>query len=306
MKIATVTTLNANLEDTLSFINYHLNCGIDHMYLFFDNPDDVALPILANYPKLTCTPCTDQHWKKVGCEANSRIEIRQTLNADYAFDLCRKSEFDWIAHIDVDELVYSGQKSIKNILASTDTKISYLSMPPLEAIPSSLNCKNPYKEIKNFKVLIRDKHQLESLPRKNEVLYLGEYLRGHLSGKSFTRISDNIKSLNIHKPTSHNPVLLNESSHKDCFILHYDCYNFENWLKKWNRRYDGSAKFHGRENRNTQFAEFIQALESKNPENLKALYKKLYLLSPETIELLKDRQAVKTINIDENLFEKEW
>lgn len=302
MKIATVTTLNASLEDTLTFVNYHLNSGIDRIYLFFDNPYDAAIAIFKDHPQITCTACTIQHWEEIGCSAKSHIEIRQTLNADCALQWCRTTDIDWIAHIDVDELIYCSQKSTKDILATLEPNISYLSMQPLEAIPAGINCENPFKELKNFKVLIRDKEQLELLPRKNETLYLGEYLRGHLSGKSFTRVSDKIKSLNIHKPTAHQLDSLTEVQHDSIFILHYDCYNYENWLKKWNRRYDGTANFQGRLNRNKQFMEFVHALESAEPDQLIKLYKKLYLLSPETIELLKDINAVKTILINEGMF----
>jgi hypothetical protein len=37
-----VTTLQAPLHETLMFVNYHLNIGADHIYLFFDDPGDAA------------------------------------------------------------------------------------------------------------------------------------------------------------------------------------------------------------------------------------------------------------------------
>lgn len=59
-KMCTVTTLMAPLNQTLSFVNYHLNIGIDHMFLFFDNPDDEAIDALKDYKRVTCFGCDDE------------------------------------------------------------------------------------------------------------------------------------------------------------------------------------------------------------------------------------------------------
>ena len=52
-KICTVTTGKVSLRNTLDFVNYHLNIGIDHMYMFFDDPKDVAINILSKYEDVT-------------------------------------------------------------------------------------------------------------------------------------------------------------------------------------------------------------------------------------------------------------
>jgi hypothetical protein len=290
----------------MSFVHYHLNIGIDIVYLFFDNPDDSTIPLLSDNPKVKCIRCTKQHWYNIGCDSKSNIEIRQTLNADLALKWSRESNIDWIAHIDVDELIYTDHQNIKGLLSSINENTSYLSIPPLEAIPLHMECNNPYKELSNFKILIKDKQLLCSLPKKDETLYLGEYFRSHLSGKSFTRIRNNIRSLNIHKPSSGNHEKLIEGKSKEAFLLHYDCYNYKNWLMKWSRRYDGTAKFLGRENRNKQFAEFCNAFEAKDDKKLKNLYRKMYLIPPETINLLMEKKAARRIVINPGFFNGQY
>ena len=52
-KICTSTTLKTSLKSTLDFVNYHMNIGIDHMFLFFDDPKDEAIKILLDYPSVT-------------------------------------------------------------------------------------------------------------------------------------------------------------------------------------------------------------------------------------------------------------
>ena len=302
MKIATVTTLKASLSNTLSFVHYHLNTGIDHLYLFFDDPSDKAISVLENNPGVTAIPCTEMHWQNNGCSSKSDIEIRQACNSKLALSWCRDEGIEWIAHIDSDELIYAHNTTIKTILASLDDSIDYLLMPPFEAIPNKMECVNPFIELKQFKILIRDEESLQSLPYKERVLYRGEFLRGHLGGKSFTRIHNNISHLNIHRPTSES-ISLVEERHEAALLLHYDCYDYHNWLTKWTRRYDGTASFSGRENRNNQFDDFCSTLEDKD-EALRDLYKTMYLLPPDIVKELKQCNVVREINLDKPLFDK--
>lgn len=61
LRITTTTALNVPLDDTLSFVNYHLNCEIDHMYLFFDNPRDEAIAFLKDNEQITCFRCNAKY-----------------------------------------------------------------------------------------------------------------------------------------------------------------------------------------------------------------------------------------------------
>ena len=307
IKIAITTTLKAPKSITSSFINYHLNIGIDHLYLFFDNPNDPSIPIYVNHPNITVIRCTAEHWKRVGCNKTSDIEIRQTLNADLAFSLSKQSNIDWIAHIDVDELIYTEKQSIKSILSKlTNSSVSFLSLPPFEAIPKNIKTPNPFTEINTFKVL-KHKNSIqetgEASEKLNSVLFLNEYFRGHTGGKSFTKTNSAIKSLKIHKPQAYANETLKETSIENAMLLHFDCYDYKSWFLKWERRYNGSAKFTGRENRNRQFNKFKKHYETGNQEDLLNLYKKLHIISEETIEKLKRLGYAKSIRISKNLFD---
>ena len=39
------------------FVNYHLNIGVDHIYLFFDDPTDAAADALARRARVTAVRC---------------------------------------------------------------------------------------------------------------------------------------------------------------------------------------------------------------------------------------------------------
>ncbi len=168
-KICTVTTIKTSLENTLTFVNYHLNIGIDHMYLFFDDPKDAAVKVLSSYKGVTCCKCDSKHWNNLilqkdlvketpkikNVKKNYKkgyfcLEERQQLNADLALKMAKKEGYDWITHIDNDELIYS-KGSLKENLAKSKKNADVLRLPSLEAVPERLNYKNVLKEISLFK-----------------------------------------------------------------------------------------------------------------------------------------------------------
>jgi len=301
-KLALVTTLKTSENIIKSFVNYHLNIGIDRLYLFFDDPYDPSIDIFLKRPNITVVKCTSAHWKKIGCNENSDIEIRQTLNADLALAWAKLEGIDWITHIDADELIYTEKQSIKSILSTLNKDTSYLWMPTLEAIPSKLETVNPFTEINNFK--IPQENNTINLDKLSSTLFYNEYFRGHIGGKSFARTQGKIKSLRIHKPEPVRNNKLIENTIKNSMLLHYDCYDYKSWLEKWRRRYDGSARFTGRDNRNKQFEEFKVVFENNRTDALLALYKKLHLIPQDTIELLKKLGYAKNININARLFDE--
>lgn len=43
VKVAIVTTCKGGGETTVSWMAYHLEAGFDHLFMFFDDPNDPAL-----------------------------------------------------------------------------------------------------------------------------------------------------------------------------------------------------------------------------------------------------------------------
>ena len=299
-KLAIVTTLRAPENIIQSFVNYHLNIGIDQLFLFFDDPNDPSIIKFSNHPKITTIKCTNKHWEKTGCHKNSDIETRQTHNADLALSQAKKQGIDWITHIDIDELIHTEKKNIKEILSTIDQTTAYLWMQTLEAIPTKLETTNPFIEINNFK--IPQKNNTIKQETLSSTLFHNEYFRGHIGGKSFTRTRSDVKSLKIHRPEPLENHTLTAQTTKETMLLHYDCYDYKSWLEKWERRYDGSANFTGRENRNKQFSEFKNYRKSNNKNDLLKFYKKLYLTPEKIIKQLIKNNYARNINIDKKLF----
>lgn len=325
-KVSTVTTLKASLEETLSFVNYHLNSGIDHMFLFFDDPEDVAYIHLRNNPQISSFKCNNDHWKKFNMGANSLIYSKQETNATYAFNLAKKSGFDWIIHIDSDELL-AGPTTIPKYLKSIPEKVTVLKFPVIEAVPQNFIYDHPFSEIKYFKTFGKTlfhnnlfKSSITDLLyfriqskfwriKKRMAKTLGSnqaskepYIYGHIKGKSAIRMNAKIETLRPHFPIPEECTYPNLSVSKSFKLLHFDCLGFESWKKKWINRIDHNL-----------WTEKISAdrlklhnsfAEAYKKGSIKDLYRDLYFINDFEKTLLRSLGLLKKIELNENLFKR--
>lgn len=299
MKLCTVTTLRAPQQETIDFVNYHLNMGIDHMYLFFDDSLDCSLEKVKG-KRTTCISCDADHWKSVGCKADDNIEKRQRKNANLALNWARKAEFDWISHIDSDELIYT-DRPIKKILSELSVNIAYLKLPTKEAVPECLNYTRPYQEITLFKSLPSLECQFYS-NKHNGAYFDGEFFRGHIVGKSIVRIRDDIETLSLHAPELKNEGPLYLAVVDGAFLLHFDCYDFNSWRIKWERRLNGVAKSGGRENRMRQKLYFRDVQQKGEGKVMLDAFMKMHFLPPVLLDKLFEDKMLERIEIERKLF----
>lgn len=299
-KICTTTTLRAPLPETIMFVNYHINIGVDHLFLFFDDPNDRAIVQLAEYRSVTCIGCDAEHWKRVGCEADSHIEERQILNANLALTWAREMGYDWIAHIDSDELIHV-ETPLKSLLLGLSEAWPVLWFPSLEAVPQKMKYSRPFEEMHLFKALpTRDHHYFRG---KNEAAFFrGEFFRGHTGGKSAVRTAAEIATLSLHRPLDNKHQPLPALRSRNAMLLHYDCYDFDAWYTKWLRRCDGTATAGGRPNRLAQFEAFKALYEKRDIEGMKQFYRRLYFLPDHVVESLKEEGMIREIQLNPGLF----
>lgn len=297
-KIGLTATVKASKQETKDFITYHYNIGIDYFYIFFDDPYDQVITEI-NLPNVKCIKCDKEHWISLGCTKDDSIEKRQVKNADLALKWAKQDKVDWITHIDSDELIYS-KRSLSEIISSLNF-IDYIVLPPKESVPTKLSYKYPYREINLFKVL--PDTMSDNFHLFNNVLFDGEYFRGHTSGKSLSKVSDNIKSLGIHRPIFFDSVNAKYKMIHGLSILHFDCYDVASWCKKWSLRISGEAKATDcRPNRLKQKQFFIKSNENNDTVSLIKAYKKLYFIDNPNKNNLLQAGLLENIYIDKNLF----
>lgn len=301
LTLGLVTTIKATRQETMDFINYHNNIGIDYLYMFFDDPNDEVISHI-HFSNVICIRCDENHWRSIGCTSTHSIETRQTKNANLALQWMKEIGVDWVTHIDSDELIYT-KRSLHKAISSLEESIDYLILPPKESVPTKLNYKLPYRQINLFKVLPNE-DQLANVINNN-VLFEGEYFRGHTSGKSFTKVSANISSLGIHCPIFSDTNNINSIILNDASVLHFDCYDPASWSNKWSLRISGkSIAADCRPNRLQQKKIYQESNISNDPDSLIEAYKKMYFIDPSNITELLNIGLLERIYINKKLFKR--
>jgi hypothetical protein len=333
------TLLRTSPEQTLSFVNYHLGLGIDHIYLFFDDPQDPAIPRLQARESVTCIPCDDSYWQSSAREfaesfhprslqaQNARMELASIA----ALRLARDAGYSWMLLIDSDELLYS-ELPIDEVFRKVRSDADVIRFPILEAVPIKESTPNPFLAAGLFKadrlrqirwgmglsladLLARLPAVLNGiafLTKKMLARLLGcqrafryGYFKGNQGGKSAVRLSAPVRSLRTLFPHIPEDAHLNVTIASEAFILHFDCRGLRAWREKWQWRYTNPNLVTGTDlspQRTKQFARFSELYERGDEDGLEAFYDELYALTPRQIRVLRSLGLLREIHLPDDRF----
>lgn len=256
---------------------------IGAIVLFFDDPDDTAADAVAGHPGVVQIRCDAAYWHARRVDRPTAIEQRQTVNVNFGMTVARSHGFDWIAHIDSDELLYA-QNDIGTVLAGCSANVVRFAMK--EAV-----AEQDYYASRFATTLFREaltaegRKQLAAMPASalEGVLFEDEYFRGHSASKVAVRLNSNIRLMGIHGPQR--PKRMPELRTEQIALLHYDCIGIDDWKRKWSRRIDASGTAtEMRAARSRQLALFKQAYGNEASE--RALYSRLHKVSEQQKRLL--------------------
>lgn len=307
--ICTTTTLDCPTEVLIPWVSYHLNIGIDHMFLFFDNPDHPGIAAVENERRITAVRCDGAYWPGgVAKREKLTLHQRQWYNANKALQWARERHIDWIVHIDSDELLYYPGR-LHDALDALPPNIEVVRFRVYEAIPEKLHYEHPFAQIRYFRVgpmrptaktwprtwrewlqaglRVTDYYTRLAVAKLLCRAARGPFLRGHIGGKSAVRTQAPIQGMGVHIPAP--PA---GYSYRDFFlpgaaVLHYDCSDFDSWLAKWRCR---AAERHVPRNRDRKrrkyLAKFLKAESKKDPNALVVLFRDQYMMTvPERLML---------------------
>jgi hypothetical protein len=274
----TVTTLRASLNQTLQFVRYHLSAGAEQVILYFDNPTDPAIDVLSGADRVTVIPCDERHWETAGLSGDCSLEDRQVYNATQGFRQARSRGYDWVVHIDSDELLYA-EEGLRKALTSVAASQRVVRFQTLEAVPSRHDHVCPFEEINMFRVNKGQRYKrLANRLGCQGAFYHGEYFRGHTAGKAATRTSADVSVLHIHEPIMDDGTRSAFIPVENGYVLHYDCCGVKAFRSKWSRRFDGTETVARlRENRKRQGKAVERHVH--DDKRLTRLFEELYFLS---------------------------
>lgn len=183
-----VSTLRGPAPDILRFVAYHLDLGVDRMYIYLDEPNSSAFDALDQHPKVDVQTCDDAFWASRKRERPERHQDRQTANASFTY---RKTNLNWLAHIDMDEFLWT-DRPIPQQLADVPNHIPAVRVRPIEAVGGATDLfkahlpKTPHRDA-----------LLQSLYPRYGAFVLGGFF-SHLQGKLIVRTGMKKLSFRIH------------------------------------------------------------------------------------------------------------
>ena len=305
------------------------------MYLFFDDPDDLAIDALKDETRVTCVRCDDRHWETFTSRSRAELSLNtiQRSNTSMALQLARNAGYTWLAHIDSDELIYF-PGNLKQRMAQIPSNIQVIKLTTLESVAEEKITTLDLSKFEYFKThyptrpytvkhpgflldpsqflqyywhnfLYRQKIRLAKWMGIDQPFRYG-YLKGHFTGKSIVRTDAAVEVLKEHYPVVAKGVL-RMLLFSNLFVLHYDAPTYIAWKNKWVMRYEGSAKYNAeKEMHNShldRYYRFIEIYQQGNEEKLMEFYKELFLISPHDRKILLRLGLLRKINLDKSLFE---
>jgi len=302
-RICTATTLDCKLDVLTAWISYHLAIGIDHMFIFFDDPSHPGIDMYQDHSAITAVRCDADYWPG-GQRKRERLTLheRQWYNANKALEWARERGFDWIIHIDSDELLYY-PGDLRSALESLPDRIEVVRFRVYEAIPEALHCDHPFASIRYFRVgplrptrktLPQTVRGWGSVCLRLASYYMrlaiaklicpsarGPFLRGHVGGKSAVRVSAPVQGMGVHVPAPPPGHRYIDFFLPGAAVLHFDCSDFDSWLAKWEARAQEKNVPRNRDpKRRKQLARFIETREREGLAGLERLYLREYALCP--------------------------
>ena len=245
-RLAIVTTLRNAAPVLDSFIRYHRAVGFDHLFLFFDDPDDPALHTAQCYAGVTAIPNDERlhrRWKSSTLYetrfAASEVMARQGLNFEVALHLAQEQGIDWLLHIDHDELFFAPHQSVRaHFAALTVRNVQGISYANYEAVPEQIDLDDFFKEVTLFKWANQARDPRPVWTEQQQALLTTipqippKYFHFYTNGKSAARVQPGLRPNGVHKFTlPHGRLAL--AGPGDPLILHYPCCGFEAFWNKF-------------------------------------------------------------------------
>jgi hypothetical protein len=220
------------------FVNYHLGVGFSHLFLFPDSPSEAIDLRVSSHPQVTVFAYEDlvsRRWQQQGLYGYLRefipreVMARQLLNVQVAVGLACEYGFDWIVHIDADDLFYPGESTLaEHFLHVQQSEAAVVRYWNHEAVTENFGTRDPFGEINLFK-------KNDNLLQPAQVRLVREtwgkrpYFNFYNNGKAAARVHPQLLPRGVHSFYTGRQVL---DSAGPC-ILHFACGGFTQFLDKY-------------------------------------------------------------------------
>ncbi len=316
-----VATTVADAADHIEFfVKYHLSVGFEHVFVFIDDGCIKTFEKLSSFANVTAllpgkqleemrslVPIYRDKVKRAILP--TEVMARQEMNIFVAEILARNMGYQWLLHIDIDELFYPNETPLIDLVKNLKgSQIGGFNLLNYEAIPykedEQLHSDNIYTATHYFKKNFFKKwhwfysdEQKEFL-EKNEHWLPKLYFNYYQNGKSIVDLSSNLCVDDVHSIRS-NGMKYQYGSHGDPLILHFPSVTFREYRKKYTRLGDFGSLWRGKKRAgkyiDTFHLESRDKLINDEREEFIRHYREKMMMSVERIEKLIHIEMAKEI-----------
>ncbi|MGL3044456.1 glycosyltransferase family 2 protein [Acinetobacter pecorum] len=305
---ALVVTAKASIENIKIFLDHHLKLGVNEIFLFLDSPEDFNnIDELNINEKIKIFPCTDEFWRTrdhyeiLDTEPNKKpkaVEQRQYHNMLHAQDV---SKSEWIMMIDIDELLYSGER-INEILSEIPTNVFSVRAAPLEAVYLENKPKNLLEVFNTsyFKNRFVVNYSFWNEIYKNKYLNHKSGFFGHVTGKTFHRVNVLIRSASCHISRPYDTDLMCALDNNRFFILHFESMTQEFFIEKNLKRISNEFYVPFLEKKSKERLSYFKENYEKDGEGfLEKIYMDMHVFNTKTMNKCLESGYITNINFYE-------
>jgi hypothetical protein len=203
--VVAITTTARYLDHAFRDWCFHHLRLADVVYLWLDDPAELASPHLPRDPRIRAAPGA----QTISGSTHGNMMVRQDENAKRALALCLREGIDWLVHLDSDELLDAPSRAILDYaLAPPNGQVLFLNH---EVCPQ-WSCVNPFRDCHHFKL--------------NGKLGFNLYA----NGKTAVRVGPHVYPRDAHSFAGFEGPSVSATSSS---ILHYACPSYDRWLAKY-------------------------------------------------------------------------
>lgn len=279
-----VSTVKAPLAQVARFIAFHLDLGANRIHIHLDEPDQ-ALADRLSHPKVRFTQCDDAYWRGKPTRARSTHQMRQVFNATRMY---RITQLDWLAHIDVDELLMP-PAPFPDLLAAVDPHAPFVAVIPSEMLDTR---GDPH----HFKRPAHGEAKREIYPT------FGQHVPGGFistqSPKLIARTGlDGIRQ-GIHALRLKGRIVRGGARIDGLELGHAHAPDFETFQRHMAYRL-AKGSYHDRKGRLNRLGHLIRALlDDPDPHALRDFHREMCAATPERLDLLAAHDMLITRHLD--------
>ena len=284
-----VTVANETPETIRRFVAWHLEAGARHIRIFFDDPNDPCIDMVAHLPQVTPTRCTPEFWQERGWTQDTRFTRRQNVACKFGY-LAAKT--NWVLNIDADELIYTETGSVSDKLKTLSADTRCVLVRPAEQVQrEGPGDRAVFRQRTNRKIVREVYGDLARALVRNHGMV------GHSIGKSFVR--SGLEDFKIRQHFIQQlgrqgaPVIDQTLGQSDgIYLLHYFNRGYDDWRRKLEYRLS-NVGFRPRLRMLLQ-----EALAADDPDAVEMMYRKLHHIDDRQYQLLDRAGSLVSPEID--------